>query len=105
MKWKSVVLVAAFAVLLAGCEVARDSRAPLSMHVIALNVGQLPGNDKWNDLVGRPIIAMEYATNPNSAMGGRMLYLYDARTGECRSVINAPANPGDPVLIAWTPCK
>ena len=97
--------VALLVFLLSGCEAGRESRVPLSMQVIVLNATQLPDSDKWKELVGRPIIAVEYETKPEFATGGRSLYLYDARTGECRTVINAPTSPGDPMLIGWAPCK
>src|SRR5215813_13502915 len=100
-----LIFAAAFVSLLGGCDSVRGSRAPLSMQVIVLNVAQLPDGNIWNDLVGRPIIAVEYETKPGLANGGKSLYLYDARTGECRTVIDAPTSPGDPMLIGWAPCK
>jgi hypothetical protein len=75
------------------------------MQVIVLNTTQLPDGGKWNDLVGRPLIAVEYETRRGTGRGGRTLYLYDARWGECRAVVYAPENPGDPMLIVWAPCK
>lgn len=88
---------------LSGC--GADGRTPLSMQVIVLNTGQLSDGGKWNDLVGKPLVAVEYASRPGTLTGGRTLYLYDARLGECRTVIHAPISPGDPMLIAWAPCK
>jgi hypothetical protein len=97
------VLLIAVGLSLTGC--GTDGRAPLSMQVIVLNTGQLPDGGKWNDLLGRPLIAVEYATRPEMGTGGRTLYLYDARWGECRTIVHAPSSPGDPMLIAWAPCK
>lgn len=75
------------------------------MRVIVLNAPQLPDGGKWNDLFGRPLVEVEYATRSGRGAGGRTLYLYDARSGECRTVIAAPSNAGDPMLVAWAPCK
>jgi hypothetical protein len=100
-----MILGAVLALVLPGCSAGRESRGPLSMQVVVLNATQLPDSDKWKDLVGRPIIALEYETQRESTTGARSLYLYDARTGECRTVIQALASPGDPMLIAWAPCK
>ena len=102
---RPMIFVAVLALLVFGCDAGRQSRDPLSMQVIVLNATQMPDGDKWNDLVGRPMIAVEYETQPESTIHGRSLYLYDGRTGECRTVIHAPASPGDPMLIAWAPCK
>ena len=79
--------------------------APASMRVIVLNVAQLPAGDKWSDLFGRPLIEVEYEAQPVQGTGGRTVYLYDGRSGECRTVIHAPRSPGDPMLLAWAPCK
>ena len=79
--------------------------APVSMRVGILNTSQLPDGGKWNDLLGRPLIEVEYVARPGTGKGGRTLYLYDARSGECRTVIHAPSSPGDPILVAWAPCK
>lgn len=83
----------------------QDDRDPVSIQVIVLNAAQLPDGGKWNDLLGRPLIALEYQTQREIGTGGRVLYLYDGRTGECRTVIHAPGGPGDPMLIGWAPCK
>jgi len=93
----------ALSLALFGC--GTDGGSPLSMHVIVLNTLPQPEGGKWNDLLGRPLIAIEYATRPGTGVGGRTLYLYDARSGECRTVAHAPSSPGDPMLIAWAPCK
>jgi hypothetical protein len=100
MLWSPLLLL-----LLSGCNTGRESDALLSMQVITINATQLPDSDKWKDLVGRPIIAVEYKTVPELGIGGRTLYLYDARSGECKTVVSAPVEPGGPMLIAWAPCK
>jgi hypothetical protein len=102
-----IILSAVLVFVLSGCDAnRRESTVPLSMQVIVLNASQVPDNDQWKGLVGRPIIALEYTAHPESATGaGRSLYLYDGRTGECRTVIEAPSSPGDPMLIGWAPCK
>ena len=78
---RPVTFVAVLALLVCGCDAGRQTRAPLSMQVIVLNATQLPDGDKWNELVGRPVIAVEYEAQPESTIRGRSLYLYDGRTG------------------------
>ncbi len=95
--------LAAVSLALSGCRA--DGPSPLSMHVIVLNSSPQPDGGKWNDLLGRPLIAIEYAARRDTGVGGRTLYLYDARSGECRTVVHAPGSPGDPMVIAWAPCK
>jgi len=75
------------------------------MRVIVLNAAHLPDGGKWNDLLGRPLVEVEYANRSETLVGGRTLYLYDARSGECRTIIHAPISAGDPMLVAWAPCK
>ena len=87
----------------AGCT--SGTEVPLSMRVVVLSATELPDGGKWNDLLGRPLIEVEYAVQPGTATGGRTLFLYDGRSGECRTVIHAPARPGDPMLVSWAPCK
>ena len=74
---------------------------PLSMRLVILDAPQLPDGGKWNDLLGRPLVEVEYSART----GGRALFLYDGRSGECRTVIHAPASPGDPMLVSWAPCR
>lgn len=101
-RWASFVL-GGVVVVLAACN--SERQAPASMRVIVLSVAQLPDGDKWNDLLGRPLIEVEYAAQPGQGTGGRTVYLYDGRSGECRTVIHAPSSPGNPMLLAWAPCK
>jgi hypothetical protein len=89
-----LLVAAAVSLVLFGC--GADARAPLSMQVIVLNTAQLPDGGKWNDLLGRPLIAVEYATRPEVGTGGRTLYLYDARWGECRATFMRRAAPEMP---------
>jgi hypothetical protein len=70
--------------------------------MIVLNAADLPDGDKWNDLLGRPIVEVEYAARAGTE---RKVFLYDGRSGECRTVIHAPDEPGAAMLIAWTPCR
>lgn len=79
--------------------------APVSMGVVVLDLEQLPQGGRWNELLGRPLVALEYVVPPSTGTGGRTLYLYDARSGECKTVIHAPSAAGTPMLIAWDPCK
>lgn len=97
------ILLSVMALALSACS--GDQQDPLSVQVITLNATQLPDGGKWNELLGRPLIAVEYKTRRRTGTGGRTLYLYDARWGECRTAIHAPASPGDPMLIVWAPCK
>jgi hypothetical protein len=101
-RWGPILLGAA-ALALAAC--GSDRQSPLSMRVIVLNAAQLPDGGKWNDLLGRPLVEVEYAARPGPGAGGRTLYLYDGRSGDCRTVIHAPSNAGDPMLVTWAPCK
>lgn len=101
-RWGPILLGAA-AFALAACS--SDRQAPLSMRVIVLTAAHLPDGGKWNDLLGRPLVEVEYATRSETLVGGRTLYLYDARSGECRTVIHAPISAGDSMLVAWAPCK
>ena len=101
-RWGPILLGAA-ALALAAC--GSDRQAPLSMRVIVLNAAHLPDGGKWNDLLGRPLVEVEYASRSETLVGGRTLYLYDARSGECRTIIHAPISAGDPMLVAWAPCK
>jgi hypothetical protein len=80
-------------------------REPLSMQMTVLQTAQVPGAGKWNELLGRPLVALEYEASPETGTGARVLYLHDARSGECRAVLHAPASPGQPMLVAWAPCK
>jgi len=88
---------------LSGCS--SQSSEPLSTKIVVLNTGQLPDNGRWNELLGRPLIQVEYASRTGTGNGSRTIYLYDARTGECRTVIHTPEAPGAPMLITWAPCK
>ena len=87
----------------AGCT--SGTETPLSMRVVILNAADLPDGGKWNDLLGRPLVEVEYAAQPGAGTGARTLFLYDGRSGECRTVIHAPGQPGNAMLIAWAPCK
>lgn len=57
-----------------------ERQVPASMRVIVLSAERLPNGDKWNDLLGRPLIEVEYAAEPGQGTGGRTLYLYDGRS-------------------------
>ena len=103
MNWRGLILLGAAVLAFAAC--GSEQQAPLSMRVIVLNAAQLPDGGKWNGSLGRPVIELEYATRPGQGVGGRTLYLYDGRSGECRTVIHAPSNAGDPMLVTWAPCK
>jgi hypothetical protein len=96
-------VLVALSLTLSGCSA--DGRVLLSMQVLVLNTAQLSDGGKWNDLLGRPLIALEYATRAEGGSGDRALYLYDIRGGECLAILRAPRSPGDPMLITWTPCK
>ena len=87
----------------AGCN--SRTEAPLSMRVVVLDATNAPDGGKWNDLLGRPLVEVEYAAQPGTGIGGRTLFLYDGRSGECKTVIHAPTEPGDPMLVSWAPCK
>lgn len=87
----------------AGCTSGTD--APTSMRVVVLDAANMPDGGKWNDLLGRPLIEVEYSAARGTGTGGRTLFLYDGRSGECKTIIHAPANPGDPMLVSWAPCK
>ena len=86
-----------------GCS--SDRGAPLAMRVVVLNAAALPDGAKWNELLGRPLVEVEYSARPGADTGGRTLVLYDARSGECRTVIHAPISLADPMSISWAPCK
>ncbi len=92
-------------VLLASASCTSGTAAPLSMRVVVLNAADLPDGGRWNDLLGRPLIEVEYSAQPGTGTGGRTLFLYDGRSGECRTVIHAPTRPGDSMLVSWAPCK
>jgi hypothetical protein len=81
-----------------------QSNEPLSTKIIVVNSVPMPDNGQWNDLLGRPLIQVEYASRTGRGKGPTT-YLYDARTGECRTVIHPPEAPGAPILITWAPCK
>ena len=91
------------AFILSGCS--SQSSEPQSTKIVVLDAGQLPDNGRLNELLGRPLIEVEYASRAGTGNGGRTTYLYDARTGECRTVIHAPQAPGAPMLITWAPCQ
>jgi hypothetical protein len=78
---------------------------PLRMEPTVIGLSQLPNGGRWNELLGRPLITVEYEADPESGSEGRTLYLYDALTGECRTVVHSPSEPGSSMLIAWNPCK
>jgi hypothetical protein len=101
MTWMVAVLLIAVSLSLSGCgaegQTPLSTQTPLSMQVIVLNAAQLPDGGKWNDLLRRPLVAVEYATRPDVGSGGRTLYLYDARWGECRVSLRRRA-------VQETPC-
>jgi hypothetical protein len=84
----------------AGCN--SEGQTLVSMRVTVLNASQIPDGGKWNELLGHPLIEVEYATRRSA--GERTLYLYDGRSGECHTVIHAPSAPGSRMVVAWAPC-
>jgi hypothetical protein len=102
MKHLLCMAFAAVLLVLAGCN--SRTEPPLSMRVVVLKATDLPELGKWNDLLNRPLIELEYRTPSTTFSGGRTLYLYDGRSGECKTVIEAPTRPGNPMLIGWAPC-
>lgn len=77
----------------------------LSMRPLVLNAVPDPSLGRWNHLLGKPLVAVEYRTAPEEAVGDRTVYVYNARTGDCETVIHSPMGPGDQMLITWAPCK
>jgi hypothetical protein len=77
----------------------------VSMQLLVLDQSQITGGGYWKNLAGIPLIAMEYATQRSTGAGGRTLYLYDGRSGDCKTIIRAPASAGQPLLVSWAPCN
>jgi hypothetical protein len=69
-RWARLALVG---VLLASASCTSGTEAPLSMRVV-LNAAELPDGGKWNDLLGRPLVEVEYAAQPGTGTGGRTLF-------------------------------
>src|SRR5262245_59534492 len=78
MKSSWCAATAAALLMSPGCS--PSSSGPLAMRVVVLSIRDIPDGGKWNELIGRPLIEVEYAASVGVGTSSRNLFLYDGRT-------------------------